>query len=138
MSQRFRSRIDVWPGAVLVLLPVVLSVTAWQLHDGPEPLKWILIPAMVVIGVALPLSLLFFTYYTVDGTSLRIRHGVFTWRIGLREITGVTPSRDAASNPALSLDRLRIDYAQGKRVMVSPADKAGFCSLLRSQGVPVA
>jgi hypothetical protein len=138
MSRSFRSRIDLWPGSVLVLLPLVLTVVVWQLSDEPLPLKWILIPAVVVIGVILPLSLLLFTYYTVDCRFLKIRHGVFRWTIGLSDITSVTSTRDAASNPALSLDRLRIDYADGRCVMISPADKAGFISLLSSRDVPVA
>ena len=50
---------------------------------------------------------------------------------GIRE---VRPTTNPLSAPALSLDRLRIDYEEGGRVrslLVSPKDKEGFLQELR-------
>jgi hypothetical protein len=38
----------------------------------------------------------------------------------------MTESRSPFSSPALSLDRLQIDYGAGKSILISPADKEGF------------
>jgi hypothetical protein len=38
----------------------------------------------------------------------------------------VEETRNPLSSPALSLDRLKITYGNGKRIMISPADKIGF------------
>jgi hypothetical protein len=46
------------------------------------------------------------------------------------DVVGVTPSHDARSAPASSLDRLRVDLAGGRAVLVSPEDKAGFTAAL--------
>jgi hypothetical protein len=57
---------------------------------------------------------------------LRIRCGPVDSRIALSAITGITATRNPASSPALSLDRLQIDYGQGQSVMISPRDKESF------------
>ncbi|MCZ2156874.1 MAG: PH domain-containing protein [Bryobacterales bacterium] len=66
------------------------------------------------------------TYYVFEGGILRVRCGPLRWSIPLDHIHRVEPSRNSRSSPALSLDRLRIDYGCGKFVLVSPEDKEGF------------
>lgn len=83
--------------------------------------------AIILLSVlGLPIWLLARTYYTFEGTDLVVRSGPFNWRIPLEQIRGVEPTRSPLSNPALSLDRLRIDYGSNGSIMVSPADKEGF------------
>ena len=51
------------------------------------------------------------------------------WRVPLADIQEVTPTRSAASAPALSLDRLRVEYLKGsesRALLVSPSDKWAF------------
>jgi hypothetical protein len=117
-------------------MPLVLAFVAWELSRKPLPFKWGLIVAIGLIGVCLPLSLLLRTRYTVSERSLKIRHGFFSWTIPLSEMTSISPAKDPASSPALSLDRLRIEYAKGKSIMISPLNKEEFVNLLRSLGVP--
>jgi hypothetical protein len=50
----------------------------------------------------------------------------------------VLATRSPLSSPALSLDRIRIDYGKGKSVMISPLNKADFLLELQSRNVPVA
>ena len=70
-------------------------------------------------------SMLIGTHYTVDGNTLRIACGPFRWQVPVDAIESVEPTRNPLSSPALSLDRLRIQYGK-RKIMVSPADKAGF------------
>jgi Bacterial PH domain len=57
--------------------------------------------------------------------------------IPLRDIRAITRTRDPRTAPALSLQRLRIDYGVGRCVMVSPREEAQFLADLRARGVAV-
>ena len=131
---RFESKRDAWLVMLLRLLPVlVLAVVAdvWYLQHrdmrGP----------MLGAAILIIFELFFFeaifrsTHYVIEGDTLLIRSSALTWRVPIREITAVTPTRSSASSPALSLDRLRIDYA-GKSILVSPERKHAFTDALRA------
>ena len=128
MARReFRSKIDSW--LLLLLLAGCLMTVAGlavAIHRGPVgmPLAIAVIGALLVI--VLILSTLLHTVYRVDGNTLTVVSGPFRWRIPVDEIESVRPTRNPLSSPALSLDRLRIEYSGGRRIMVSPADKRGF------------
>lgn len=51
------------------------------------------------------------------------------------EISEVRPTHNPLSSPALSLDRLHVQYGPGflKAVMISPADREGFLEDLAQQ-----
>lgn len=66
------------------------------------------------------------THYTIDANNLTVRSGPMRWVIALSQIESITPTRDARSGPALSLDRLRICYGGGRQVLISPQDKEAF------------
>jgi hypothetical protein len=121
----FRSKIDLWLVAVLaaaMALPFLEAMEA--LRSGSDSLPHLLI--FVLLG-GFFLSLLLSTKYTVSGDTLLVQSGLFRWRIVRSEITKIVPSRSIISSPALSLDRLRVDYANGRKsVLISPKDKEGF------------
>lgn len=123
---RLRSKVDGWLAAVLLASIALLVAGLWTAHaqDGPLPVALAL--PILLLGAGLPLWILAVTHYTFVGEELIVRSGPFRWRIPLREIRSVTPTRDMLASPALSLDRLRIDYGAGRAVMVSPADKDAF------------
>lgn len=124
---RFRSKVDTWLALVLVAtiavqiwaLLVLLRANATTLVTGMTVL-------MIVAGILLVASVLMRTYYTVADDVLEIVSGFFSWSIPITDITRVSPSSSPFSSPALSLDRLRIDYGANKHILISPQDKAGF------------
>ena len=124
--KRFKSKIDRWLlfllVAVMVFEIVVMSIAATQATD-PLEATFLIMAALAI--VALLGSMLLRTHYTVDGGTLRIACGPFRWKVPIDAIEAVEPTRSPLSSPALSLDRLRIRYGK-RRIMVSPADKAGF------------
>jgi hypothetical protein len=124
--KRFKSKIDRWLLylliAVMVFEVVVMSAAAMQ-ADSPLEATVLIIAALVIVGLLG--SMLIGTHYTVDGNTLRIRCGPFRWQVPVDAIESVEPTRNPLSSPALSLDRLRIQYGK-RRILVSPADKAGF------------
>ena len=105
----FRSKVDGWfrllPWVVVLALAGVLVVPAVQ---WDRTALWFT-PALR-LPAALPLWLLRTTDYTITDTQLRIPCG-----------------------PAVSLDRLRIEYSHSLAVMVSPDDKQGFLRALRTR-----
>ena len=122
----FRSKVDSWLALVLSLaLPAILFATysVTRQAAGAE-----LIKAILVIGVSFVLILwpLLSTSYSINTDELLIRSGPFRWRVPLSKITKITPTRSPISSPALSLDRLRIDYGINKVVLISPSNQQAF------------
>lgn len=131
----FRSKIDGWLTAVLVPgVFVALAASGHLLVAGGGLTATF---SLVSLGAVLPLWVLLGTYYAINDTELRIASGPFRWRIPLSEIKSITPTRNPLSSPALSLDRLRIEYGNGKWIMVSPRDKEKFLRELGARGVTI-
>jgi len=99
----FKSAVDTWFYLVLVTVVVTMLISLRPLMTGPVPMS---------AGV------------------LEIRSGPFKWTIPLDAIKKVDPSRSLLSSPALSLDRLRIQYGGGKSILVSPNDRDGFLAAI--------
>jgi hypothetical protein len=126
MGRVYRSKIDwfVSVASVGLVLAIGLGVKAALANPGSG--------AGLVLAFVAPLSLglmiwtVFGTFYTLDDARLKVRGGPFCWQIELEEIRSVTPTRSPLSSPALSMDRLRIDYGQGRSLMVSPRDREAF------------
>ena len=126
-ARKFKSKVDRW---ILVLILVVIAVqvvaiTAAISEAGEPGMITSLILTMIGVG-ALMIWLLLGTHYTVDRGYIRVASGPFRWKVPIGEITSVEATRGPLSSPALSMDRLRIRYGKRRRIMISPADKAGF------------
>ena len=134
----FPSKVDGWLVA-LMAVPIGISVaaaTAALLAHPPLP------AGLIVVGVevlVLGLGLWTFrsTLYQVTDREVIVRSGPFRWTIPISDVESVRPSRSPLSSPALSLDRLEIRYAGGRRLMISPKDREGFLIALvaRSTGL---
>ena len=126
-AKRFKSKVDRW---ILILILVVIivqvvAITAAVKEAGEPGMITSLILAMIGV-VALMVWLLLGTHYTVDRGYVRIVSGPFRWKVAIDDITSVSRTRNPLSSPALSLDRLSIRYGKRRRIMISPADQAGF------------
>ncbi len=97
-----------------------------------------LVLAALLASAVLALWVLLVTRYTLDGATLTVRSGPFSWVIALKDIRAVGRTDDRRSAPALSLRRLRIEYGAGRAIMVSPREEAQFLADLRARGVPTA
>lgn len=93
---------------------------------GAYGLAWGLPGVLLVLGIYF--GLVFPMRYGLDDTHLYVRFGLCRPRIPLADISEVYPTRNPLSSPALSLDRLPVQYGQGffKAVMISPANRNGF------------
>ena len=129
VDKRFLTVARVTTGAAL------FAVVA-DLYTGVSASSIVAIP-LLLAGAALPWWVLNTTDYTVTDRSLEIRSGPFQWSISLAGITRIELTRNSASSPALSLDRLRIQYEAGAQTMISPENRRDFLAELRRRGVRV-
>lgn len=131
-TQWYPSKIDWWLVPLLFLPPVVLviacigMVVTGQTVALPGCLVALVIVVMVYFGLVFPMR------YGVDDTYLIVRFGVCRQRVLLADIVEVYRTHNPLSSPALSLDRLRVQFGPGffKGVMISPADRDGFLNYL--------
>lgn len=122
-----RSKMDTWLIVTLGFSAMVsLAAAGLMIYVESSPMTWSVAAFTAGVGAGLPLWLFASTYYKIEPDYLLVRCGPFKFSILLAEISGITPGRSLLSSPALSLDRLRIDYGHGKSLMVSPRDKEQF------------
>lgn len=124
----FRSKVDGKLAAIGLSMPCValVAIGASPRHSGLLWLPVILVVLVAVLVVWVVLS----TYYEIQGEALVAHSGPFSWRVPLKEIVAVRESNSVRSGPALSMDRLEITYRDGRVLLISPADKAGFLAAL--------
>lgn len=126
MATIYKSKIDSW---VFIVLGAAVAVSAYSsvtiLFSGSSDDLWMSF-VTIVLGIGLPLWLLITTRYTLDSEMLTVRGGPLKWRIPVKDITAITPTRNVLASPALSMDRLRINYGRNRSVMISPRDKTQF------------
>ncbi|MDD3762969.1 MAG: PH domain-containing protein [Nevskiales bacterium] len=133
MEQTYKSKVDTWLGVVLVGVMVGCLVAFFvSVRSGDAAAVLAALP-ILVIGAGLPGWLLASTHYTLGDTTLSVRSGPLRWEVPIRAIRDITPTSSPLSSPALSLDRLRIDYGQGRSVMISPKDKRRFIQALEAR-----
>lgn len=126
MATVYKSKTDAWLVAVLALaIAVSLSASATVMLAGGSATWWV-VGVTVALGIGLPLWVLLGTDYRLESGQLHVRSGPFNWRIPVATITNIVPTSNPLSSPALSLDRLRIEYENGKTIMISPRDRDRF------------
>jgi hypothetical protein len=131
----FRSRYDTWLRIVFAITNLILlgavAILLWH-HDTTS----IIVAAFAILILAGVLWMQLATYYRVGDDTLFVRCGPFHWTIPIASITSATPSDDPTSGPALSLRRVRVEYAKGGRtdeLLISPEDRDGFLDALHSR-----
>ncbi|MDP5134310.1 MAG: PH domain-containing protein, partial [Paraglaciecola sp.] len=126
MTQVFRSKVDTWLGIVLVAAALaVLYGVIHSLNSGDNADIVASLFALLV-STGLPIWLINSTRYTLTEQQLLVQSGPFQWQIPIVQISNITPTINPLSSPALSLDRLRIDYGQGRSLMISPKQQQQF------------
>lgn len=127
MVRRFETRRDTWLMAIIYGSIIICAVTAWPAIVY-RSLHWsaVLVTIVCLGTIALLLWVRFGTYYEIADRVLRVYHGPYQWCIPLEQIEHVAPTRSYWSSPALSMDRVKIEYGGGKTLMVSPERQQEF------------
>ncbi len=127
MTERtYRSRVDGIIRAAVFAAPVVILLTNFAVPHGQSHALTLFLRCTGTLLMLLAIWFMLGTSYTLGKDTLLIHCGPARWRIALREIRSVRPSRDARSSPALSLDRLRIEYGAGRWILISPRERDEF------------
>jgi hypothetical protein len=130
-TETFRSKVDRWlvlilaASALLVLVGVGAAARTGEMSLAGAA-------ATVLVAAGIPVWIFTTTRYDLSGGTLLVRSGPFRWSIPVADIKSITPTNNPLSSPALSLDRLRIEYGQGRAVMISPNDKDAFLRVLET------
>lgn len=133
MEPVFRSKLDLWLVALVVGIPVLILEFMFEDIGVDDRSADLIAIAIVIVVLAFFAWLYFTTRYTITAQALIVNAGPFSWVVPLREISSIEPTRNPASSPALSLDRLLIRYGGGSELIVSPADKVGFITAIKKQ-----
>ena len=124
----FPSKRDRWIVAVVwlsVLAELAAGVFVW-FAPGDLPVR-ILLTGILLASAMFSLHLLYSTAYDVSQETLTVRCSVFKWKVPLIQISSITPSRSLFSGPALSLDRLAVNYADARvPLLISPEERSKF------------
>ncbi len=126
MVTTHRSKVDRWFVVVMTIAIIGSLVAAIAVASTGTMMVLALAGFIVLVCAALPIWLLLSTRYTLSEDQLVVQCGPFKWRIPLAEIIEITPTSNPLSSPALSLDRLRIEYGEGSSLMISPCKKQQF------------
>lgn len=115
----------VWGGVSLPLLVGLYNLFApgGNPRLGLELTRAGMFAAVAVLILTYPLD------YEVTATELVARSGLMRWRVPLVSIQEVRPSRNPASAPAWSLDRLAVEYTKGgsaRTLLIAPSDRLGL------------
>ncbi len=127
-AQWYRSKVDWWLALVLCVPPVasvsvcIALVQAGKMSELPIGIGSLLLVVAIYFGLVFPMR------YGLDNTHLIVRFGICRQRIPLAGVLEVHLTHNPLSSPALSLDRLHVQYGPGffKAFMISPADRDHF------------
>lgn len=126
--QTFYSRVDLWLPIVLLIGVAAMVYAVVRGAAGPISIGLMSLTSGLILWTLLA------TQYVVDGADLKVYCGPFRWTIPISEITALKPTDNTIASPALSLDRLRIEYANGKSLIISPKDPEGLRAALEANG----
>ena len=129
MARTYKSKMDWWVFLALGVSAFIgIRVVLRLLEEGrPAP---VLILALA--GFVGPLWFVSAISYRLTPDTLNVRCGLLRWKIPLKLVRSVEETRDMTSAPALSMDRLRINYGASDYVLISPKDKQEFLRDLKA------
>ena len=132
--QKFHSKIDWWVLAFLICMTGLLVQLLLTMQAKGTMEAYPVHTAVYLLTIVVIWWPVWNTRYRVSEDCLTIRCLFLSWRIPLAQIQKVSPSNNSVASPALSLNRLKIDYQQDgvkKFVLVSPRHQDKFCAALK-------
>lgn len=128
----YRSKVDWWLGLLLVGAMIYLIYLAIEPIVNGRGIQWVtMVTAIFVLVILVPLMNIKYVFYS---NHLLVSCGIYgKERIAYEGIRNVNETKNPLSSAALSLDRIQIDYVEGKvhqMVLISPIRKKEFLSKL--------
>lgn len=126
----YRSKIDHWLWITILLIVVASIAVVFCSTDISEwgKLSVILLPSILPI-ILLMGDIWLHTKYMIDEEKhiLRVKCGVlYDSKYKIDDMTEIRQTKSLLNAPALSFDRLRINFGERKTVLVSPKNQDDF------------
>jgi len=106
--------------SIIIIIELISSLISGEFETE---LSSFIVPC---IFIGMLLSFWFNTRYTIEGSVLKIRYGIFKKTINIEQIRTITSTRSVARPPALSIDKIELHYGRLRTISVSPLEKAAF------------
>ena len=135
---RYRSKVDWWLAAIIVLVPLILLAIAVAMLVSGDTEAAVGVGLALVAVIGLYLLIVWPVEYVLEPDALVVRFGVIRSRIPYSSIRSVRPTRVPIASPALSLDRLAIDAGRGLPVIIAPVDRERFLADLATRAPQIA
>ena len=121
--QTFRSKIDWWVLGFIISMTGLLLQLLLTMYAKGTIVQYPEHTTVYILTIILLWSPLFTTRYDLDTEMLKVRSLFFKWTIPLTDIQKVSVTDHLDVSPALSLQRLRIEYlknGQKQVILISP------------------
>lgn len=112
----------VWGTVVIVLLSIIFSfsLTVFSLFWG----------FIGLISIVFLLWIWFGTGYRIEDEKIQIKNGPFKWRVKIQDINSISKRKSLLATPALSVERLVLQYGKYNEMLLSPKNEKEFVELL--------
>lgn len=134
--QKFSSKKDWWVLAFLVCLSGLLVQLLFTMQAKGNISAYPVHSATYIITIFIIWWPVFNTRYAVEHEQLIIRCMFLKWIIPLNQIQCVSKTTNSIASPALSLDRIKIEYTkngENKFILLSPRDTTAFCDAINKK-----
>ena len=138
--QKFHSKIDWWVLGFLIAMTGLLVQLLLTMYAKGTMVEYPEHTAVYVLTIAVLWWPVFNTRYSIQNDTLTIRCMFLKWVIPLANIQQISKTSNPISSPALSLDRLKIEYIQEgkiKHVLISPRNSQQFCQVVQRQNAQI-
>lgn len=122
----FKSKKDIWLAVSIwgvIILMFFMMITEQN----------IVVYIVGILNNALLLWLWFGTSYKIDDENLIVKNGPFKSTIDIKSIKKLRATKTLLAGPALSIDRIEIQYKRYDSVIVAPKEKNKFIESLLSK-----
>lgn len=133
--QIFRSKIDWWVLGFIISMTGLLLQLLLTMYAKGTIVQYPEHTTVYILTIILLWSPIFTTYYSLDTDMLTVRSLFFKWHILLANIQKISATDHLDVSPALSLQRLRIEYLKdGEKqvILISPKKIDAFRQALSS------
>ena len=127
--QKFHSKIDWWILGFVIAMTGLLVQLLFTMYAKGTMVEYPEHTMVYIFTIAVLWWPVFSTTYAIGNNTLTIRSMFLKWVIPLENIKTVSKTNNSISSPALSLDRLKIEYLKDgkmKQILVSPRDQQAF------------
>lgn len=131
--KKFRSKKEWWVLAFVICMTGLIVQLLVTMYAKGNILAYPVHAATYMLTVIVLWWPILNTRYIIDDEYLIIHSMFLKWKIKRSDIQGISTTNNSVASPALSLDRLKVDYikdGKSKFVLISPKAKTAFLTAL--------